>query len=35
MGKSPMMPGQPQLKGEPEVLDGLVKIIRSFAKKPQ
>ena len=33
MGKSPMMPGQPQLKGEPEVLDELVKIIRSFGKK--
>ncbi len=34
-GKSAMMPGQPQLKDEPEVLDGLVKIIRSFGKKPQ
>jgi|HubBroStandDraft_6_1064221.scaffolds.fasta_scaffold465080_1 cytochrome c553 len=34
-GKSAMMPGQPQLKDEPEVLDGLVKIIRGFGKKPQ
>ena len=33
MGKSPMMPGQPQLKNEPEVLDELVKIIRGFGKK--
>lgn len=33
VGKSAMMPGQPQLKDEPEVLDGLVKIIRGFAKK--
>ena len=33
VGKSPMMPGQPQLKEQPEVLDGLVKIIRGFAKK--
>ena len=33
VGKSPMMPGQPQLKDQPEVLDGLVAIIRGFAKK--
>lgn len=33
MGKSAMMPGQPQLKSEPEVLDGLVQIIRGFGKK--
>jgi mono/diheme cytochrome c family protein len=33
VGKSPMMPGQPQLKDQPEVLDGLIKIIRGFAKK--
>ena len=33
VGKSPMMPGQPQLKDQPEVLDGLVKIIRGFGKK--
>ena len=32
VGKSPMMPGQPQLKDQPEVLDGLVKIIRGFKK---
>ena len=34
VGKSPMMPGQPQLKDHPEVLDGLVKIIRQFGKHP-
>lgn len=34
VGKSPMMPGQPQLKDHPEVLDGLVKIIRGFGKRP-
>ncbi len=33
VGKSPMMPAQPQLKDEPETLDGLVTIIRGFAKK--
>lgn len=33
VGKSPMMPGQPQLRQEPEVLDELVKIIRGFGKK--
>lgn len=32
-GKSPAMPGQPQLKDQPEVLDGLVKIIRAFSAK--
>lgn len=32
VGKSPSMPGQPQLKDQPAVLDGLVKIIRGFAK---
>ncbi len=31
-GKSPLMPGNPQLKDQPEVLDGLVKIIRSFKR---
>jgi cytochrome c553 len=30
VGKSATMPGQPQLKDQPEVLDGLVKIIRGF-----
>jgi cytochrome c553 len=34
VGKSPMMPGQPQLADQPEVLDGLVKIIRGFGKQP-
>jgi mono/diheme cytochrome c family protein len=34
VGKSPMMPGQPQLADQPEVLDGLVKIIRGFGKHP-
>jgi cytochrome c551/c552 len=33
VGKSGMMPGQPQLKDQPQVLDELVKIIRSFGKK--
>ena len=32
MGKSATMPGQPQLKDQPEVLDGLVQIIRGFGK---
>lgn len=34
LGKSPMMPGQPQLADQPEVLDGLVRIIRGFGKRP-
>jgi len=34
VGKSPMMPGQPQLADQPEVLDGLVRIIRKFGKQP-
>lgn len=32
VGKSPLMPAQPQLKSKPEVLEELVKLIRSFAK---
>jgi cytochrome c553 len=32
VGKSATMPGQPQLKDQPAVLDGLVQIIRGFAK---
>jgi mono/diheme cytochrome c family protein len=32
VGKSPTMPGQPQLKNKPAVVDGLVAIIRSFGK---
>jgi len=34
VGKSPMMPGQPQLSEQPEVLDGLVQIIRKFGTHP-
>lgn len=34
VGKSPAMPGNPQLKDHPDVLDGLVKIIRGFGKHP-
>lgn len=30
VGKSPVMPAQPQLRGKPEVVDELVKIIRAF-----
>jgi len=33
VGKSPMMPPNAQLQDQPEVLDGLVKIIRGFAKQ--
>ena len=33
VGKSPMMPAQPQLKGQEAVLDGLVAIVRAFRKK--
>ena len=33
VGKSPMMPPNPQLKDKPEVLDGLVQIVRDFGKK--
>lgn len=32
VGKSPVMPAQPQLKEKPEVVSELVKIIRSFGK---
>jgi mono/diheme cytochrome c family protein len=32
VGKSPMMPAQPQLKDQPGVVDGLVKIVRGFGK---
>ena len=34
LGKNPAMPGNPTLKNHPEVLDGLVKLIRSFGKRP-
>jgi len=30
----PAMPGNPTLKNHPEVLDGLVRLIRSFGKHP-
>jgi cytochrome c553 len=33
VGKSPLMPGNPHLQDQPEVLDGLVRIIRGFGKK--
>ena len=33
VGKSPLMPGNPHLESEPEVVDGLVQIIRGFAKQ--
>jgi len=32
VGKSPVMPAQPQLTDKPDVLDELVKIIRGFAR---
>ena len=32
VGKSGSMPGNPDLEGKPEVVDGLVKIIRGFKK---
>ena len=31
-GKSPLMPGNPDLANKPDVLDGLVRIIRGFKK---
>ena len=33
VGKSPLMPANPELEHDPEKLDGLVKIIRAFGKK--
>jgi mono/diheme cytochrome c family protein len=33
MGKSPLMPANPELAKDPEKLDGLLKIIRAFGKK--
>jgi hypothetical protein len=32
VGKSPTMPASPDLESKPEVLDGLVQVIRSFAR---
>ena len=34
VGKSPAMPGNPNLQDHPEVVEGLVKIIRGFGKHP-
>lgn len=34
VGKSPMMPPNKHLAQQPQTLDGLVKIIRGFGKKP-
>jgi uncharacterized membrane protein len=34
VGKSDLMPSNPNLAAEPEVVDGLVKLIRSFSKTP-
>jgi len=34
VGKSPAMPGNPNLQDHPEVVDGLVQIIRGFGKHP-
>lgn len=31
VGKSPIMPGSPDLEEKPEVVEGLVKIVRKFA----
>lgn len=33
VGKSPLMPGNPQLQDDTETLDGLVQLIRGFGKK--
>jgi mono/diheme cytochrome c family protein len=35
LGKSPAMPGSARLRERPEVLDGLVQIIRGFGKHPR
>jgi len=32
VGKSPAMPAQPQLKEKPEVVDALIRIVRTFGK---
>jgi mono/diheme cytochrome c family protein len=31
VGKSPVMPASPDLESKPEVLDGLIKLVRAFA----
>lgn len=33
IGKSPLMPGNPQLKGKPEVVEALVQKVRSLGKQ--
>lgn len=33
VGKSPIMPGSPDLESKPEVVNGLVKIVRDFGPK--
>ncbi|MEO6775721.1 MAG: c-type cytochrome [Kofleriaceae bacterium] len=33
VGKSPLMPANPELEKDPDKLEGLVKIIRAFGKK--
>jgi mono/diheme cytochrome c family protein len=33
VGKSAVMPSQPDLESKPEVLDGLIKLIRAFGSK--
>jgi mono/diheme cytochrome c family protein len=33
VGKSPIMPASPDLDSKPEVVDGLVRIIRDFGKQ--
>ncbi len=35
VGKSPIMPAQPQLKGQEAALDGLVRIVRGFKAGPR
>ena len=32
VGKSPMMPASPDLDSKPEVVEGLVKIVRKFGR---
>ncbi len=32
VGKSPNMPASPDLQSKPQVLDGLVQVVRSFGK---
>ena len=34
VGKSPLMPANPDLSSQPEVVQALVKRVRSFAPKP-